>query len=227
MDGQDLISLIVGHSERIKKCTITCATTVCCHCGLNAASGQPPFVFHGTRPRRFLVLVGSYVCKVPALLARWRCPRCRKTFTDYPQFACPYKAYTLPQITERAAKYVNSTATSYRKGVRSENRPIYYEEPPADKSVQQRSGEIVSLAIVAHSSLFHWVTALGRDALRQSGTRDASFAPAPYKYASEQRRSILITCQATCLGLLSAQVPLRCLVREPDDIPAEETIMPS
>src|SRR5208337_3847481 len=139
--GQELIRLIDGHSERIKKCTITCATTVCCHCGLNAASGQSPFVFFGTRPRRFLVLVGSYVCKVLAVLARWRCPRCRKTFTDYPPFACPYKAYTLPQMTERAAKYVNSTATSYRKGVRSANRPIYYKKTPAGKSAQQHRSD--------------------------------------------------------------------------------------
>src|SRR5208337_5535187 len=132
--------------------------------------------------------------KVPALLARWRCPCCRKTFTDYPPFACPYKAYTLPQITERAAKYVNSKATSYRKGVCSANRRIYYEESPAGKSAQQhRSDEIVSLAIVAHSSLFHWVTALGRDALRQLGAIQTDFAPPPHKYASEQRRSILIT----------------------------------
>ncbi len=208
VDGQELIRLIDGHSERIKKCTVTCATTVCCHCGLNAASGQPPFVFHGTRPRRFLVLVGSYVCKVLALLARWRCPRCRKTFTDYPPFACPYKAYTLPQITERAAKYVNSTAISYRKGVRSANRPIYYEKTPLGKSVQQhRSQEILSLAIVAHSSLFHWVTALGRDALRQLGIVHADFAPASRKYTSEPRRSILIACQATCSSLRSGQAP--------------------
>ncbi len=208
VDGQELIRLIDGHSERIKKCTVTCATTVCCHCGLNAASGQPPFVFHGTRPRRFLVLVGSYVRKVLALLARWRCPRCRKTFTDYPPFACPYKAYTLPQITERAAKYVNSTATSYRKGVRSANRPIYYEKTPAGKSAQQHwSDEILSVAIVAHSSLFHWVTALGRDALRQPEPPHPDFALAPRKYASERRRSILIACQVTCSGLLLGQAP--------------------
>ena len=74
-------------------------------------------LFTALVPVRFLVLVGSYVCKVAALLARWRCPHCRRTFTDYPPFACPHKAYTLPQMTERAAKYVSNTATSYRKGV--------------------------------------------------------------------------------------------------------------
>ena len=42
-----------------------------------------PSVAGFNAPRdRFLVLVGSYVCKVAGLLARWRCPHCRKTFTD-------------------------------------------------------------------------------------------------------------------------------------------------
>ncbi len=153
---------------------------------------------------------GWFLClQSPCSLARWRCPGCRRTFTDYPPFACPYKAYTLPQMTERAAKYVGNTTTSYRKGVRSANRPIYYEKSSAGKSAQQQqSGEILSIAIVAHSSLFHWVTALGSDAFRQLRAAHTDFAPAPRKYASELRRSILIGCQATCSLLLLGQLPI-------------------
>jgi hypothetical protein len=206
MDGHELILLIDSHSERVRKRTSTCATTICCHCGFDAASGHAPFAFHGTRGRRFLVLAGSYVCKVAALLARWRCPHCRKTFTDYPPFACPYKAYTLPQITECAAKYVGNTATSYRKGVCSANLPIFYAQGLADKSAQHhRSGAIPSLTNLAHTSLFHWVTVLGRDALRQVESPHADFAPALRKYTSERRRSILIACRATCSVLMSGQ----------------------
>ena len=146
--------------------------------------------------------------KIASLLVRWRCPRCRKTFTDYPPFACPYKAYTLPQIAERAAKYVNSTATSYRTGVRSANLLIFYAHGPANNSAQHHhSDAILSRITMAHSSLFHWVTALGRDALRQPEPPDADFAPAPRKYSSERRRSILIACQATCSHLLSGETP--------------------
>ena len=159
--------------------------------------------------RRFLVLVGLYVCKVPALLARWRCPDCRKTFTDYPSFACPHKAYTLPQMTERAAGYVNNTATSYRKGVCSGNLPIFYAQGPANTPVQHcYSDAILSRITMAHSSLFHWVTALSRDALRQPEPPHTDFAPAPSKYASERRRSILIACRATCSHLLLGQRPI-------------------
>ena len=131
VDGQDLILRIGYHSERVRRRTSICATTVCRHCGSDAAGGHIRFTFHGTRARRFLVLVGHYVRKVAALLARWRCPHCRKTFTDYPPFACPYQAYTLPQITERAAQYVGNAATSYRTGVRSANLPTCYASAPA------------------------------------------------------------------------------------------------
>ena len=166
-----MILLIDGHSERVRNRTITCATTICRHCGLDAVAEQTPFAFHGARPRRFLVLVDSYVCKVAALLARWRCPHCHKTFTDYPPFACAHKAYTLPQMTERAAKYVSNTSTSYRRGVCSANLPIFHfhEESPTDESAllgQTDAGP--SLTTMAHTSLFRWVTTLGGDEQRQS-----------------------------------------------------------
>ena len=69
LDGKKLILLIDVHSERVGKRTITCATTVCCHCGLDAAGGQTPFTFHGTRACGFLVLVGSYVCNLGTLIS--------------------------------------------------------------------------------------------------------------------------------------------------------------
>jgi hypothetical protein len=207
--GQGLIQQINAHSARVRKREITCTSTVCCHCSMHVGGSHAPFAFHGTRPRRFLVLVGLYVCRVPALLARWRCPHCHTTFTDYPSFACPHKAYTLPQMTERAAAYVNNTATSYRKGVCSGNLPIFYAQGPANKSVQHHhSDAILSCITMAHSSLFHWVTALSRDALRQPEPPDTDFAPAPRKYASERRRSILIACRATCSHLLLGPPPI-------------------
>jgi hypothetical protein len=204
VDGQKLILLINDHSERIRKQTGVCATTICCHCGLDVASSHIPFAFHGARPRRFLVQVGSYVCKVAALLARWRCPHCHRTFTDYPAFACPHKAYTLPQIIERAAKYACIAETTYRKGVCSENLPVFYAQASGVKSaLQHPTDEIPSLSTMAHTSLFRWVTTLGGNAPRPSEQLPAVFVPAPRKYTSDLRRSILIACRAMCLTLLS------------------------
>jgi len=212
LDGKELILLIDDHSKRVKNCTITCARSVCCHCGVDTVGSQAPFAFHGTRPRRFLVLVGTYVCKVAALLARWRCPHCHRTFTDYSSFARPHKAYTLPQMTERAAKYVSNTSTSYRTGVCWANLPIFYEEGPLDESVPPGRTDVVpSPVTMAHTSLFRWVTALAGDARQQSETLPADFTPASRKYTSEERRSVLIACRATCSVFLSDRAPTTAL----------------
>ncbi len=206
MDAKDLILLIDGHSELVRNRTVTCATTICCHCGLDGVGAQTPFAFHGTRPRRFLVLVGSYVCKVAALLARWRCPECHRTFTDYPPFACAHKAYTLPQMTERAAKYVSNSSTSYRRGVCSAGLPIFYEKSPKDEPLPLgRTDAGPSLTTMAHTSHFRWVTTLGRDAQRYSEAAPLGSAPDSHKYTSEPRRSVLIACWASCSALLSEQ----------------------
>jgi hypothetical protein len=166
--GRTLILLINGHSESIKKRTVVCAATTCRHCGTNVSASERSFAFHGTRPRRFLVMVGSYVCRVVALLARWRCPHCRRTFTDYPPFACPYKAYTLPQMADRAAKYVSDSVTSYRAGVRFARLPIYYQHFSVGKNIRCCSDEIVNLTTVSHTSLFRWVTCLANKTLLQA-----------------------------------------------------------
>ena len=61
---------------------------------------------------------------------------------------------------------------------------------------------------MAHSSLFHWVTALGRQAPRHLNTLHADFVPTAGKYTSARRRAILINCQATCSALLLGQRPI-------------------
>jgi hypothetical protein len=206
-NGRALTLLIDGHSESVRRRTVTCEATVCCHCGQDVTSNQIAFAFHGTRARRFLVLVGSYVCKVAALLARWRCPHCRRTFTDYPPFACPHKAYTLPQMTEHAAKYVSNTSTSYRKGVCWANLPIFHENGPMEGAGPSRRANIASSpATMAHTSLFRWVTSLGRHA-RQPESLSTDFAPASRKYTSQERRDVLIACRATCSVLLLDRSP--------------------
>lgn len=204
LNGTMLLQLIDSHSRRVGKRSAPCATSVCCHCGLDAVDARNRFARHGIRARRFLVLVGSYVVKVTALLARWRCPRCRRTFTDYPSFACPYKGYTLPQIADRATRYVSDPSTSYRKGVCTNNVPIFYAEGRSDESVQDPTSDLVpNLATVAHTSLFRWISALGGKALEGAAHLQRRCDPAPHKFTSESRRCILVACRATCSALLA------------------------
>jgi hypothetical protein len=202
-NGHELIFLINNHSESVKRGTIVCAATTCCHCGTDLSGSPRGFAFHGTRNRRFLVIVGDYVYRVAALLARWRCPHCRRTFTDYPSFACPHKAYTLPQMADRAARYVGDAMTSYRTAVRFARLPICYHEAPAGRRTHRCGDQIVSLAAVAHTSLFRWVTCLANKIFRQADALATDFAPAVHKYTSGKRRSILVACRETCASLQS------------------------
>jgi hypothetical protein len=113
-------------------------------------------------------------------------------------------------MTERAAKYVSNMSTSYRMGVCSANLPIFYEESPTDESAPLgRMDAESSNTTMAHTSLFRWVTTLGGGEQRQSDTVSADYTPASHKYTSEQRRTILIACRATCSVLLSDQTPTR------------------
>jgi hypothetical protein len=201
-DGPGLIAQINRHSESVKNHTTKCGTTVCRHCGLDTASGTSGFSFHGTRPRRFLVLVGSYVLRIAALLARWRCPRRNRTFADYPPFARPYKAYTQPQVTERAAKYVSEPLTSYRRGVCFDNRLVFHAERLPDKSTLPPSSNASS--VLSQSSLFRWVTTLAT-VVGQPRSPSSNFTPVQRKYRSNQRRLVLIACHAACFLRPSSQ----------------------
>jgi hypothetical protein len=201
--GRALIAQIKRHSESVRSRTVVCRCTACRHCGKDVVSGEKAFTLHGCRSRRFLVLVGSYAFAVAALLARWRCPYCNRTFTEYPGFAEPYKAYTVPQMAERAANYVSCPRASYRDGVRFDNRSIFHTELLADGSLRHRcSGAI---PIWAHSSLFRWVTGLASAVLRQAKPWHTDFAPAAHKYKSAPRRLVLMACKVTCAELLAGQ----------------------
>ena len=88
-DGH-LIAEIAAHSARVRKGNHRCSLSCCPHCG---RAPEPTLFFrrHALRQRKFLVIQGRYIHAVEGLLARWRCPFCRRTFTEYPPFALPFK----------------------------------------------------------------------------------------------------------------------------------------
>ena len=110
--------------------------------------------------------------------ARWQCSHCRRTFTDYPSFACPYKAYTLPQMAARAARYITDVMISYRTAVRSARLPICYQQSPPGRRAHCCGDLAVSLTAVAHTSLFRWVTSLANKILPRPSALSAGLAPA-------------------------------------------------
>lgn len=130
---------------------------------------------------------------------RWKCPGCKKTKTDYPYFALPYKRYTVPTILAFSQAYVQDTSNSYRRLVNSCPLP-YQGEPDSDTGREP---------MMEHSTIHRWITTLGNySRLVQHATdlmvqadpvtslcRDlAGLKISPSKYMSSKRKQILLTC---------------------------------
>jgi len=57
-----------------------------CYRKLCDCHATAPFHPHNCRKRGLRVIVGGKVLCMPVWLASWRCRKCRRTFTDYPDF---------------------------------------------------------------------------------------------------------------------------------------------
>jgi len=196
-DGQ-LIAEIAAHSDRVRKGNHRCSLSCCPHCG---RAPEPALFFrrHALRHREFLVIEGRYVRSVFALLARWRCPFCRRTFTEYPSFALPHKRYAIPNMAPRALKYVEDDGVSYRKSVLNTYLPIFHRPGPADGPGAYDDRE----PVLAHTTLYRWVSALGRDSwpAPPGGQPPARSIPADWKFLTTSRRDVLLACRRHCLML--------------------------
>jgi transposase-like protein len=73
------------------------------------------FKEHAHRDRKFLVIVGMMVQTVLSVLVRFKCPRCGKTFTYYPDFALPHKRYTRQTVTHFSKTYVQDPDVTYQR----------------------------------------------------------------------------------------------------------------
>jgi len=152
MNGRVLMERIIAYGQRAINKQLACPLAVCPCCG-----GWPArFGRHGVRKRQFLVFVQEVIEEVDSYLTRWKCPLCRRTFTQYPWWAIPNKRYVLPFIEERCEAYVEDTARTYAAGVRTEEGlPFSHADAEAGREL-------------AASTLWHWHTTLGgmSDAMR-------------------------------------------------------------
>lgn len=183
------IEQINEYTSKVLKGLISCILPPCPGCGLE--SGW--FKRHEARRRKFHVVIEQIVHVVTGLLIRWKCPGCGRTFTQYPDFALPYKRYTLPTIMDLCSKYTEDEAATYRKVVRSA-QPGY------------RGSEMQ----LEHSTVHRWLTSLSRlkttlaraaDLILQaapcsSACRDAAgLSVGPAKHRSDARKSALQRCR--------------------------------
>jgi len=83
MSMPDLANEINQHNASVRRNSRdrVCYQTVCTACGKDA-----PFAAHELRRRSLRYFVANEVVCVMIWLARWRCRRCGRRFTDYPDF---------------------------------------------------------------------------------------------------------------------------------------------
>lgn len=183
------VGQIEKHSEKVVKGEIPCNLPHCSRCGVEPGY----FKRHENRRRQFYAIVEQIVEKVMGLLVRWKCPGCGKTFTAYPDFALPYKRYTLPTIMIFCGEYVNDDRMSYRKLI--QKTPIGY--PESENQLD-------------HTTVFRWtgtfgclteIISKGQDLVLQKNPasdicRDlANLSVHPGKYRSVARKNELLRCR--------------------------------
>lgn len=106
-----MLEQIEAYNQKVRRNLIPCILPPCPRCSVDADQ----FKRHELRKRQFNVVVEQVIHTVKGLLIRWICPGCQKTFSQYPDFAIPYKRYVLPNILEYAERYIESEKMSYAK----------------------------------------------------------------------------------------------------------------
>lgn len=192
----DLLQQVKDYERKVLNRAINCIFSSCpkCHCKLSG------FKLHEARSRIFLVIVFNEIQKIISLITRWKCPICGGTSTQYPEFALPYKRYTLPQIIDFISQYLEDDEQTYRKTVTRDNSEFYH----AEKSDEEDT------PVLAHSTLYHWITyfakfkGAAKQALNYINQKDpdtgifrkiAALGIPDKKYRSELRRKILLNCR--------------------------------
>jgi len=195
-----IVDRIEAHRQEVLRGKLTCGVARCPLC-----DGDPgTFSLHERRRRGFWVVLERLIQKLVSLLPRWKCPLCRGTFTEYPDFALPHKRYVAPEIQQRSHVYVGQEDATYAKAAQDKEMAVCHE---GDEG--QSQGQCLSA-----STVWRWVGFLGalkatvrraarlvRQRVPRLGLARTVYAVAARKYRSPARRQIVQRClQLLALG---------------------------
>lgn len=164
------------------------------------------FIRNGTRSRIFLTLLDGTVYKFAAKLSRWKCPICKRSFTEYPDFAMPNKRFTRQDIMAFCKKYLADELATYRDTVSDKGLPLFYPEHDPDPSWWKASkdDDVDSDSVapsLSHTAVYRWLTTLAKHSNQKRGTEGVSSVAVPVsrrvypsKFQSEERRRLLERC---------------------------------
>lgn len=167
-----------------------CSASRCPCCRFRPRAGCP-FQLHAVRSRWIHLVIDRLIRKVPVTLARWKCPVCRRTFTDYPSFMLARKRFALPELRALAKHYLTDESTTYRRAVTDNGLPLFHETRAVVHTEQADREECTS--VLSHTTLYRWVTTLGSSAPEGDTT-----GVSRRKCRTAARRKIVIACLRTC-----------------------------
>jgi hypothetical protein len=156
------------------------------------------------------IIVEHAVVIVIIWLARWRCRKCQKRFTDYPSFALPYKRYDAYSLLQLAQSYVEHDQQSYRQTVCPHGRLIGYGRSTCSSEAEQDGVPSARISnpndnrATHHSLVWRFLSWLGvltvalREARRMIRGVDPNSichrfdgAVAPQKFRTRRRQQVL------------------------------------
>ena len=139
------IEEIEEYSQKVINNELECNLNNCPICNT-----KPSFYKrHAKRKRRLYILVNQLVEVVIAYFMRWKCTNCGKTFVQYPDFAIPFKRYTLLTILSYCKQYIENDELSYEKI--SSLTPIEYKVQNNELNTKE----------LYHSTIHRWINTLG------------------------------------------------------------------
>jgi len=189
---------IESYTRDVLRNMIRCDLPSCPLCNSPSTS----FRRHQARPRRFYILCDLLAQVVMCLVIRWKCPGCKKTFTQQPPFALPCKRYTRQIVLDYSGYYLEEEASTYRGTVQEEGMPIFHASTSEEDPINDRS--------LAHSTLYRWISTLSdfkeilrcaQDLVLQKNPAStvcrtlAALEIAPQKYVTAARKGVLKCCR--------------------------------
>jgi len=152
------------------------------------------FKIHSYRERCFLIIIKMYVRLIYCTLVRFRCPRCGKTITNYPDFAIPYKRYTRQTIESYSSSYVEDDQKTYESAVMTDNGSVEYRDTCrelAPSTIHRWISTLANLIIFYQEAL---PTPLQKKIFPHLWENLASITIPKKKYKTDQRKVCLLRC---------------------------------
>ncbi len=171
---------------------------VCRYCG----APSERLVSNGKRPRWYYPTQGNLVMPQRGSIQTWKCRACGRSFTQYPDFAVPFKRYTRQTIERICAKYIHEERSTYRSIVCEDRAPVAYPEDdsfasrrPSAEDDDDMGAEAPALA---HTTPYRWVTTIAANPDSQALDPSQGEPGAPHihprKYRSHARKQDLARC---------------------------------